>query len=78
MSKVSKVDIMLLEDELVFVCEAEGEFETCDYTDGYKNRCPYKRNPECLCVNNEAINVALKNMKLAICDEIERRGIEDE
>lgn len=77
MSKVSKVDIMLCDDELVFVCEAAGEFKNCDYTDGYKNRCPY-RSSECWCVNDEAINVVLKKMKLAICDEIERRGIEDE
>lgn len=78
MSKVSKVDIMLCDGKITFVCDADGKFETCDYTDGYISRCPYKRNPECLCVNNEAINVALKNMKIAICDEIKRRGIEDD
>ena len=75
MSKVSKVDIMLLDDGLVFVCEAQGKFDTCDYTDGYKNRCPYKRNPGCICVNDRAIDVALKRMKQVICDEIKRRGI---
>jgi hypothetical protein len=45
------------------------------YTDGYKNRCPYKRNPGCICVNDRAIEVALKRMKQAICDEMKRRGI---
>lgn len=78
MSKVSKVDIMLIDEELAFICDAQGEFETCDYTDGYKNRCPYKRDPGCSCINNEAINVSLKNMKHAICNEIKKREIEDE
>lgn len=78
MSKVSKVDIMLCDGKITFVCDADGKFETCDYTGGRINRCPYKRSPECICVNDEAINVALKKMKIAICDEIKRRGIEDD
>lgn len=75
MSKISKVDIMLIDEEIAFVCDADGKFETCDYTDGYINRCPYKRSPACICVNDGAIEVALKRMNKAICDEMKVRGI---
>jgi len=78
MSKVSKADLYLLGDELIFVCDARGHFEDCDYTDGYKNRCPYKDDVGCICKSYGAIEKILVDMKNVIDREILKRGINHE
>jgi hypothetical protein len=30
-----------------FSCNADGEYSECNYTDGYKNRCPHKNQMDC-------------------------------